>query len=212
MSSENTPRYKTITAHFTTIAPDLQGLNTWRYQRQISPGIQEFIEAISFQHYLEKQSLITFQEAQNLIPGGVELTEDDYLLGLFDLVGELMRFAVTSMATEGSLPRAATKSDDTAMEIEVGGEAGEAGGDILTDLRSLRMHFEALDTTSSGAPGGSTPLKRDVEKKMEVMKTCVEKVEKGVYGMIVRGRERPKGWMPDMTEERGGTREAVESY
>jgi len=43
------------------------------------------------------------------------------------------------------------------------------------------------------------------------MKTCVEKVENAVYGMIIRGRERPKGWVPDIgSEERG--REPVESY
>jgi hypothetical protein len=40
------------------------------------------------------------------------------------------------------------------------------------------------------------------------MNTCVEKVETAVYGMIVRGRERPKGWVPDLSEDRG----AVESY
>ena len=168
------------------------------------------MEAISFQHYLENQRLITYQEAQDLVPGGVELTEDDYLLGLFDLVGELMRFAVTSMATEGSLPRGGHNTSDSKMEVD--GDASEERRDILTDLRSLRTHFEALDASPSTATGAFNPLKKDVEKKMEVMKTCVEKVEKAVYGMIVRGRERPKGWVPDMAEERGGMKEAVESY
>lgn len=101
-----------------------------------------------------------------------------------------MRFAITSMATNGELP------------------CGEDQRDILADLRSLRTHFEALDT-SHGSKDGSV-LKRDIEKKMEVMKTCVEKVESAVYGMIIRGRERPKGWVPDMSSE---TRpELVETY
>ena len=121
-----------------------------------------------------------------------------------------MRFAVTSMATEGSLPRGRLNNNDSRMEVD--GNASEEGRDILTDLRSLRTYFEALDASPSVAMGTFNPLKRDVEKKMEVMKACVEKVEKAVYGMIVRGRERPKGWVPDMAEERGGTREAVESY
>ncbi len=111
------------------------------------------------------------------------LTEEDYVLGLFDLVGELMRFAITGMATEGALPR---------------GGGGEEGGDILTDLRSLRACFEGLDGAG-----------RRAEKKMEVMRSCVEKVEGAVYGMIVRGRERPKGWVMDVGEERRGE---VESY
>ena len=149
------------------------------------------MEAISFQHYLETQRLITYEEAQEKLPDGISLSEDDYVLGLFDLVGELMRFAITTMATNGALPRG-TASDDC------------EGRDILTVLRSLRTYFGSLDTTAGGS------MKRDVEKKMEVMRTCVEKVEGAVYGMIIRGRERPKGWVPDLGgEER---REAVESY
>lgn len=151
------------------------------------------MEAVSFQHYLETQTLITYEEAQGMVPRGMILTEDDYMLGIFDLVGELMRFAVTSMATSGLVPR--------------GREDGGESRDIVTDLRGLRMAFESLDTTSQGG----SPFKKDVANKMEVMKSSVEKVEKAVYGMIIRGRERPKGWMPESGgEERG--REPVESY
>ena len=201
IKKNNSPHQATINELFAAVAPDLQGIDAWRYQRQISGGVQEYMEAISFQHYLETQRLITFEEAQIRIPGDVALTEDDYVLGLFDLVGELMRFAITSMATTGSLPRGSHEDRK--------GDREGVDRDILMDLRTLRMCFETLDT----APGGSggSPFKRDVEKKMEVMKTCVEKVENAVYGMIIRGRERPKGWMPDLgNEERG--REPVESY
>lgn len=118
-----------------------------------------------------------FDEARAQMAGGVVLTEEDYVLGLFDLVGELMRFAITGMATGGALPRGA------------GGE----GRDILTDLRQMRAAFEGLD----GAGGRAG-------RKMDVMRTCVEKVEGAVYGMIVRGRERPKGWVMDVGEERRG--------
>jgi predicted translin family RNA/ssDNA-binding protein len=177
---------------FQSIAPDLAGINAWRYQRQISGGIQEFMEAISFEHYLRHQRLITFEEASKFLPEGITLTADDYVLGIFDLVGELMRFAITTMATTGALP--APKA----------GEDPAQGGDILVDLRLLRSSFEALDTTSYGGNG----LGKDVEKKMEVMKTCVEKVEAAVYGMIIRGRERPKGWVPGLADDRA----AVEIY
>lgn len=132
-----------------------------------------------------------------MIPGGVELAAEDYVLGLFDLTGELMRFGITGMATGGTLPRGS-------------GNDGNEGRDILADLRSLRTSFESLDTSSSSA--NWSPLKRDIAKKVEVMRESVEKVEKAVYGMIVRGTERPKGWVPDTNEgpERG--REPVESY
>ena len=121
-----------------------------------------------------------------------------------------MRFAITSMATHGTLPRG-PKSSDSEQDSGGGGRRGQEeedeGRDILTDLRSLRSCFESLDTTSSGKDW--TPLKRDVGKKMEVMRSCVEKVEGAMYGMIVRGRERPKGWVPDLG---GGEGREVESY
>lgn len=114
---------------------------------------------------------------------GVMLTEEDYVLGLFDLVGELMRFAITGVATGGALPR--------------GADEGGGGGDVLTDLRRLRAGLEGLDGAG-----------RRAEKKVGVMRACVEKVEGAAYGVIVRGRERPKGWVMDVEERRG----EVESY
>lgn len=98
------------------------------------------------------------------------------------------------MATTGALPRGG-----------INGEGDEGERDILTDLRGLRAFFEGLDTV------GGEGLKRDVEKKMKVMRTCVEKVETAVYGMIIRGRERPKGWIPDLEGSGEGRRE-VESH
>lgn len=202
VAKDNEPRQTMINSQFGSVSPDLQGINAWRYQKQISGGIQEYTEAISFQHYLETQHLITYEEAQAAITGGVSLTEDDYVLGLFDLVGELMRFAITSMATNGALPRGPASNASSAQC------SSNEDKDILTDLRSLRTYFESLDISRTGS--GSS-LKRDLEMKMKVMKECVEKVENAVCGMIVRGRERPKGWIPDtVSEERG--REQVESY
>lgn len=201
VTKENDSRLSAIDDLFISIADDLHNINAWRYQRQISGGVQEYMEAVSFQRYLETQRLITYEEAQAKIPGGIGLTEDDYVLGLFDLVGELMRFAITTMATKGTLPRGATFSE---------GDDDANGRDILTDLRALRAQFEALDT-SSGTGAGTSSLKREAEKKIEVMRTCVEKVERAVYGMIVRGRERPEGWVPDLGAEEKG-REPVESY
>ncbi|KAL9576467.1 MAG: hypothetical protein Q9212_007072 [Teloschistes hypoglaucus] len=198
IAKEIKTRYDSIKELFTSIAPDLQGSNGWRYQKQISGGCQEYVEAISFQHYLETQTLITHQEAQALIPGGIELTVDDYVLGLFDLTGELMRFGITSMATNAALPRGAAT------------EGNGEGRDILLDLRSFRTKFESLDTSSSSSDWSY--LKNDIEKKLEVMKQSVEKVEKAVYGMIIRGRERPKGWVPDLNEGQERGREVVESY
>ena len=206
IATENIERRANIAGLFESISDDLRDINGWRYQRQISGGIQEFIEAISFEHYLTTQTLITPEEAGSVLPMGVQLTEGDYVLGIFDLVGELMRFAITTMATSGSLPgKDITRPGDDSGDVNVDMTAGEQP-DILTDLRALRTEFETLDMPPTDG------LAREVEKKLGVMKTCVEKVELAVYGMIIRGRERPKGWVPDLREDGGGSSEAVESY
>lgn len=178
---------------FSSITGDLQGINAWRYQRQISGGIQEFMEAATFRQYLERQNLLQLSHASGMLPGPMEVTAEDYLLGIFDLVGELMRFAITCMATNGSMPG----SD----------RSGGSESSILADLQVLRGSFEGLDVPHKSG------MSRDVEKKMEVMRTCVEKVEASAYGMIIRGRERPKGWMPDLSQVDGPRdRDAIETY
>ena len=148
------------------------------------------------QHYLETQRLISAEEAQAKLPQGMELTTNDYLLGIYDLVGELMRFAITKMATDGALPRGSAGESGTSRE----------GRDILMDLRQLRTSFESLNVSPH-----SSLARKGLDKKMETMRQSIEKVENSVYGMIIRGQERPKGWMPELkTEER--PREVVEGY
>lgn len=220
VKKDNDPRILTIQSLYNSIAPDLQGINAWRYQRQISSGLQEYIEATSFQHYLETQHLITLEEAQATIAGGIVLTEQDYLLGLFDLVGEMMKFAITNMATSGSLPRGGggappppkKDAEEEEGEKEVKTE-WNGGADILTDLRSLRTCFAELDLSpghaSGGGGGGGGHLEKDIRQKMEVMRTSVEKVERAVYGIIIRGRER---WAPDWGAENERGRDQVEIY
>lgn len=39
---------------------DLAGDRFWRYERQASPGLQEFIEALSFAHYLGTSCILIF--------------------------------------------------------------------------------------------------------------------------------------------------------
>lgn len=131
------------------------------------------MEAISFQHYLTNSELLPYSEAAAQLQAlGVDLSAEDYLLGVYDMTGELMRFAITAMATSGELP-----------------ESGE-GRTVLDDMRAMRSALESMEA-------GTGPFAKDVEKKMEVMRASVEKVERSLYGLVVRGAERPKGWMPD---------------
>jgi predicted translin family RNA/ssDNA-binding protein len=165
--------YTTINNLMDSIVADLQGINASRYQHNVSGGMQEYMEAVLFQQYLETQCLLPYNDAANKLPSGLYLTYEDYLLGIFDMTGELMRFAITYMATNGKLPG-----------------ADDANTSILADMQDLRSQLEAIDTS------GSRSLK-DFDSKMRVTRQSVEKVENGVYSMLVRGKERPKGWKPD---------------
>ncbi|KAF2151922.1 Translin [Myriangium duriaei CBS 260.36] len=191
------PYEEAISTNFAEVAKDLQGLNSYRYQRNITGGNQEFIEAATFSHYLTTGKLLTYEEAcqsfdklcaskehPTLDPSGQgpQLSIEDYVLGLYDMTGELMRFAITAMATGGSLPPVTDKQ----------GAAGVVDRTVLTDLRALSAGLESLEV------GRGTSFSRDIDKKADVMRASVEKVERALYGLVVRGAERPKGWMPDM--------------
>ena len=124
---------------------------------------------------------------------GVGLGFEDYVLGIYDMTGELMRFAITAMATSGALPRPeAAGSGSDAMEVDSASASSQRT--ILTDLRQLRSALESLNTSNTG------PFGKEVDKKADVMRQSVEKVERALYGLTVRGAERPKGWMPDLSE------------
>lgn len=93
------------------MAPELSGAQCWRYHSAVSPGIQEYLEALSLTHYLDKGALITYEEAQQSLTdhGGVPymlLNTEDYLLGLSDLTGELMRLAISGIAKRGGQAQA----------------------------------------------------------------------------------------------------------
>ncbi|KAI9376451.1 Translin family-domain-containing protein [Aspergillus egyptiacus] len=184
IKKDTEPRFAQINDLFRSATPEITGLSSHRYLRQLSPGIQEFIEALSFHHYLENQTLITISEVKAHLPAGILVTEEDYIMGLFDLTGELMRFAVTSLsagsAQEGNEPGQLPKLPPA-----------QAG--VVRDLRELRAEFESI----------SIPRRwnmfRDYGKKAEVMQGSVEKVERAAYGILVRGSERPAGWKPDLS-------------
>ena len=148
----------------------------------------------------------------------VPLTPEDYILGICDMTGELMRFSVTSMATNGKLPAGRAKATpvskspagDDHMEIDSlpSGAPSTAPSSqprtVLDDLRAIRTQLEMFE-----APYGPKWVSELETKKMPVLRECVDKVEKALYGLTVRGSERPKGWMPDVSSDR---RAEVESY
>ncbi|KAF2223707.1 Translin [Elsinoe ampelina] len=193
------PYEDTITTNYAEVASDLQGSNNYRYARQISGGNQEYTEAVTFHHYLEHGELISYEDLrQRLVQltkkdesdiQGVEFSIEDYVLGIYDMTGEVMRFGITAMATSGELP-------SVAGHPIIQSDSSPPQRTVLSDLRVLRSALDSLEV------GGGSPFAKDVSSKATVMRTSVEKVEKALYGLTVRGAERPKGWMPDLESGR----------
>lgn len=118
------------------------------------------------------------------------VTGEDYLMGLMDLTGEIMRFAVVQLSSGNATATApATEGDVEAQPPRL----SDTQAGIVIDLRTMRARSEAL----------SCPRKynmmRDLGQKVGVMQNSVEKVERAAYGILVRGSERPSGWMPDLS-------------
>ncbi|GAO13684.1 hypothetical protein UVI_02017870 [Ustilaginoidea virens] len=164
-----------------SVAPDVSSINRYRYAWNLR-CLEELVEALSLMHYLRHQRLLTPQEAQSAIPD-VTLTAHDYLYGVFDLFGELMRFATVTTAQHGRM-------------LGGGGGGDGGGGDgrtILADMQELGCAFELLREVPT----------KEYRDKMEAARQSVGKVEKLGYGLAVRGSERPSGWVPDVKDERG---------
>ena len=136
------------------------------------------------------------------------LTPSDYLLGVYDAVGELMRWAITGIALNGTIPiptsnslspsSTSPKFDGTTTSTFLP-SSETTNRSMVTDMRELRSWLGIVDANGSA-------MDRDLESKKNVMRASGEKVESAVYGVVVRGRERPKGWVP---EDRA---EVVEGY
>ncbi|KRZ76266.1 Translin-associated protein X, partial [Trichinella papuae] len=92
---------------FKTVAFELKDEYSDQYEKYYSNGLQEYIEAWSFLNFLQYKKLITLFEIRQLLQyefcenGNVCLRQInisyfDYVMGVADLAGELMRYAVVS--------------------------------------------------------------------------------------------------------------------
>lgn len=115
-----------------------------------------------------------------LDPPTVLITERNYLDGVFDLSGEMMRFATVTTALSGKMATAAGEDG-----------SGSEQRTIVRDMQELASFFETLPQQ----------FDKTYRVKMSTLRQSVLKVEKLGYGLTVRGSERPAGWMPDTTDE-----------
>ncbi|KAI9445005.1 Translin [Lactarius indigo] len=153
------------------VAHELDGARFWRYAQNISGGLQEYIEAFSFFHYVECGGLVSYEQVQaNLSDDAGQplfpVPLSDYALGVSDFTGELMRLAITSM----SKPNGRTKATQ-----------------ISEFVRGCKADFETL-----------TPHIHDLHKKQVVTTQSLRKIEEAAYAIAIRSSEYELSpWMLD---------------
>ncbi|KAI8909860.1 Translin [Powellomyces hirtus] len=166
-----------VVALFAKAAGDLSGNDFYKHCKSIGAGMEEFIEAVAFLTYIEHTRLVTPQEVQDLLVHPtthqpiIPVTPTHYILGIADLAGEIMRYAINTVArgnTEND-----TENDNTTPHR------------MCAFLRALEASFVQLDFDPARG-------------KMPAMKASVAKVEKACYTLKVRGAELPPAHLRDL--------------
>ncbi|KAK1791358.1 hypothetical protein P4O66_013377 [Electrophorus voltai] len=174
------------------IAEELRGEDLYQFHKAFTSGVQEYVEAVSFHHFIKHRTLISLEEinarlvfmrhekmdtkvgAEVLWPGTCvltfQVTHTDYLLGVADLTGELMRMCISSVGN-GDM--------DTPFELS-------------NFLREIHDGFSYI--------GNTGPY--EVSKKLHTLRQSLSKVEDACYTLKVRGSEIPKHMLADVFSSR----------
>ncbi|XP_048503597.1 uncharacterized protein LOC104896132 isoform X4 [Beta vulgaris subsp. vulgaris] len=152
--------------HVSRLVKELNGTDFWKLRRAYSPGVQEYVEAATFCKFCRAGTLLnldemnaTFLQLSDPSIEPLQINILDYLLGLADLTGELMRLAI-SRISDGEL--------DFADKI----------CRFVRDVhRELTLVVPAMDDS------------HDMKTKMETMLQSVMKIENACFSVHVRGSE-----------------------
>lgn len=154
-----TPQFATLATLFAKLQAEVVGEEFWKYERSCSPGIQEYLEGLTFYHYLIHRTVPSLSEVQATLSNDqgplVHVTVEDYLGGIADLSGEMMRLAIGSIGKSLSRPEG---EDSNMISIE-------SIGLVVRELK--------------GAMDPLAPLVRNFHKKMVVLDQSLTKIESG---------------------------------
>ncbi|XP_008243883.1 PREDICTED: translin-associated protein X [Prunus mume] len=152
--------------YISRLVRELQGTDFWKLRRAYSPGVQEYVEAATFCKFCRTGTLLNLDEMNaTLLPLSdpslepLQINVLDYLLGLADLTGELMRLAIGRIS-DGELDFA-KKICEFVREI----------------YRELTLVVPFMDDS------------HDMKSKMDTMLQSVMKIENACFGVHVRGSE-----------------------
>jgi len=195
------------------VAKEIETEDHHQYLRAYSAGLQEWIEALSFYHFLRNNKIISYEEVSMQLvfeesnnvnvenktdtpadtitmstedsietsesqtkPSFVTIPPSEFILGIADLTGELMRNAINALGA-GNMEVCFT---------------------LLEILQCMAEGFGQID--KKDAP-------RDFGQKLWTLKQSCKKVEAACYAISVRGSEIPKNHLADIFVKRDDERE-----
>ena len=204
-----------------SIALEISGEDPKRFHSAFSPGVQEFIEALTYFEYLKRGRLVSVEETQeyltftlkleekevtteksstitetvekNNAKAEVEVSEEqiqreekveieeervvklpleplDFILGIADLTGELMRLSINSVGT-----------GDRSLPFE-----------LLPFIRAIHCGFHSIRSVN-----------KEMSRKISVLRTSLGKVENVCYTLKIRGSEFPKQMLSHVIDASG---------
>lgn len=167
------------------VALELVDEDIYQYYRAITCGLQEYVEAVTFQHFITNRTLLSLEDINkqlifdnniNIASNNedqtrqsilsLQITHVDYLLGVADLTGELMRLCISSVGN----------------------------GDINTPFELTQFLREIFD--GFAYIGNTGPY--EISRKLYTLKQSLGKVENACYMLKVRGSEIPKHMLADL--------------
>ncbi|XP_047043775.1 translin-associated protein X-like [Lolium rigidum] len=155
-----------VNQHIGKLVKELQGTDFWKLRRAYTFGVQEYIEAATFCRFCKTGTLLSLDEINDSLLAlsdksvePLQINVLDYILGVADLSGELMRLAIGRISDE---------------EVEYAKDICSFVRDIY---RELTLLVPLMDDNN------------EMKKKMEVMLQSVVKIENACFGVHVRGSE-----------------------
>jgi predicted translin family RNA/ssDNA-binding protein len=163
-------------------------IDVWRYRGQVSPGMQELVEALLFKVYLSEQGRVmgleeTSQAIKDILDKlddesmddgkdgeALVLTLEDYILGLLDFTGEVMKYCITTLAHNAHTD----SSTSAAAEASV--------TNSLNTLRSIQAHISSLTVSDNS-------FAKEHHQKLKVLDSSVKKVENAMYSLAMQKAE-----------------------
>ncbi|XP_020087619.1 translin-associated protein X [Ananas comosus] len=152
--------------YMSRLVKELQGTDFWKLRRAYTFAVQEYVEAATFCRFCKTGTLLNLAEINASLLAlsdkdvePLQINVLDYLLGVADLTGELMRLAIGRI------------SDG---EVEYAEQICKFVRDIYRELTLLEPMMD--DNI-------------EMKKKMETMLQSVVKIENACFGVHVRGSE-----------------------